>query len=1020
MRIIGGKMSKRKLKFNCKISINNDKVENEYFYKNSGITLVALVITIIVMLILAGISLNTVIGNNGVITQAQNATFLTGMNALEEYLQEKYIEYYEDSENYTNKIEMLASKLPDLLLTTSSTRKYIVYEGQAYYILNKNSLPDEIKDGLSGGNSTQKADYTKLYDVYGVTTNLKVYYIDKKTDSKYGDVESSDIDPNTPATLLNNKANSALKNSIVTALNEIGVDVDESIGITSGNLSSLKTLTLDGQTSNITSLTALSEVTGLQELTLKNLTLNNLDGLESLSVLNYVYFYNCNIKDYTQLASVYKLKYLYFHFVNTMSESVTNNQIIALGEAFKNATGITDLQYLGFYGVNLNTSMTYPWWNTTDSGGFYNTYTSSTRSNLSDISGLANFSDNIKKSVKYLYLNNNKIVSISSLSGFTNITQIWTLCNSPLTSLSGLENHTSLTHIASQSCGLTDLQGLNGTTKLYILSVQGNSNLKSLSGIEKNTGLYSLLAYNCNFTDVTALSEIKDLQILYLNGNSNLQSVSAIASCTNLKRLYLANNNNMVVSEVALLSDIINKCGLNYSLPTKYLSAMTTLTSYDYANFGLTDTSTEFQTLKGRTNVTRLRISGNKALSNSAINDVLKTMTGLKYLSLTDLTNLTSIEFIKNLPNLIELDLRGTNVTSSTDIALLNTYGTKLVTLLINNSNIKIEDIEDTLITINKNFNANSLDSWISNSTGGARGAICLANYDFSKITKLTTWRVGQLNANGSYYFDLSNCTNLTYFYCYSNNKVKLPSSTTTVFSGNGTPTIDLSLCNKLTKYSAENTKAASVEAAITSLPDNNVLNNLYTYISSSSYTTLDFLGNFNASNLKTLTMIGYGQYSSGLKDIKGLQYAPNITSLDIHYTSVSSLDGIQYLKNLESLYAYTQFSKISDISYLSELTKLKTVNLAGNKISSIPDLSKLTQLTTLNLSTNYISDLKSLENLIINNNTSLRTLNLANNNIEEYTSSGVSNVQILKNLKTAGVTSITITGNNFSETPEI
>ena len=38
-----------------------------------GITLVALVITIIVLLILAGVSISLVIGNNGVLTQASNA-----------------------------------------------------------------------------------------------------------------------------------------------------------------------------------------------------------------------------------------------------------------------------------------------------------------------------------------------------------------------------------------------------------------------------------------------------------------------------------------------------------------------------------------------------------------------------------------------------------------------------------------------------------------------------------------------------------------------------------------------------------------------------------------------------------------------------------------------------------------------------------------------------------------------------------------------------------------------------------
>ena len=38
-----------------------------------GITLVALVITIIVLLILAGVSISLVLGNNGVLTQASNA-----------------------------------------------------------------------------------------------------------------------------------------------------------------------------------------------------------------------------------------------------------------------------------------------------------------------------------------------------------------------------------------------------------------------------------------------------------------------------------------------------------------------------------------------------------------------------------------------------------------------------------------------------------------------------------------------------------------------------------------------------------------------------------------------------------------------------------------------------------------------------------------------------------------------------------------------------------------------------------
>ena len=41
--------------------------------KETGITLVSLVVTIIILIILAGISINTLVGDNGIITKAQHA-----------------------------------------------------------------------------------------------------------------------------------------------------------------------------------------------------------------------------------------------------------------------------------------------------------------------------------------------------------------------------------------------------------------------------------------------------------------------------------------------------------------------------------------------------------------------------------------------------------------------------------------------------------------------------------------------------------------------------------------------------------------------------------------------------------------------------------------------------------------------------------------------------------------------------------------------------------------------------------
>ena len=66
--------------------------------KNKGITLVALVVTIVVLLILAGVSINLVLGNNGIIAKAKDAETksaeasqndLIGMNELAQQLEEQ-------------------------------------------------------------------------------------------------------------------------------------------------------------------------------------------------------------------------------------------------------------------------------------------------------------------------------------------------------------------------------------------------------------------------------------------------------------------------------------------------------------------------------------------------------------------------------------------------------------------------------------------------------------------------------------------------------------------------------------------------------------------------------------------------------------------------------------------------------------------------------------------------------------------------------------------------------------------
>ena len=55
--------------------------------ENKGITLIALVITIIVLLILAGVTISTLAGDNGLITKANEAKVVTEKSALREEIE---------------------------------------------------------------------------------------------------------------------------------------------------------------------------------------------------------------------------------------------------------------------------------------------------------------------------------------------------------------------------------------------------------------------------------------------------------------------------------------------------------------------------------------------------------------------------------------------------------------------------------------------------------------------------------------------------------------------------------------------------------------------------------------------------------------------------------------------------------------------------------------------------------------------------------------------------------------------
>lgn len=82
--------------------------------KNRGITLIALVITIIVLLILAGISMATLTGENGVLTKASDAATKTDIVETKEQIKLEIMGNTDKNGNYTNEdVKKAVKKVTD-------------------------------------------------------------------------------------------------------------------------------------------------------------------------------------------------------------------------------------------------------------------------------------------------------------------------------------------------------------------------------------------------------------------------------------------------------------------------------------------------------------------------------------------------------------------------------------------------------------------------------------------------------------------------------------------------------------------------------------------------------------------------------------------------------------------------------------------------------------------------------------------------------------------------------------------
>ena len=188
--------------------------------KNNGITLIALVITIIVLLILAAVSIATLTGENGILSQATKAKTEDAHSSVREAISLAYSEYIMKLE--TNKKGETTKIASTQNIKIKGIEKHILASGEEIgtfkdYVKSKGYIDDNgvinveklVGSSLSTGkgNITEKKDVyileetedsyiLKYYDDKGSTEETPLWQVEKQSTQKTKalDIKYYDID----------------------------------------------------------------------------------------------------------------------------------------------------------------------------------------------------------------------------------------------------------------------------------------------------------------------------------------------------------------------------------------------------------------------------------------------------------------------------------------------------------------------------------------------------------------------------------------------------------------------------------------------------------------------------------------------------------------------------------------------------------------------------------------------------------------------------------------------------------
>ena len=905
---------------NLKIYKNRKNIKSS-FKTNKGITLIALVISIIVMLILAGVSLNAVIGDNGIITQAQNATYMQSVAVLEEFLNEYYISHFDSlPQDVDNKVEALQANSESSSWFWMPKNygfgglNYVVTaDGQMCYFIDKEAFENNSNSNISlkGGDAGDKTyqDYASFNDVYGVTSDLKVYYCSSGKDSILG-MDSAEIDLDDPNREVF-PAGSAFANLI-----------NGGEKVTAEDVKKVTALEING--SSGVQLTDLYNLSSLKKLTLTDYEAS-LEGIQNAVQLTEIMLKNCTISDYSALSNLgSKLNKLYLYCID-------DNELTKFCTDLANAE-FGNLEYFGVVGnISYLSEVNY-------SNGSYSTTKSS--KTITTTLPLSNLSDTTKKAIKFMNLQNNNITTLEGITDYSNVYLLRAEDNK-LDTLKGIQNMNGLKYLYAPNNNL----GINENT-------EKNEEADALSFINNSAKLYLACLQNNKIIWIDYLKNQNELTFLTLSGNSRFD----LASVTSIADIYL----KIQVS--------------SKSIDIKYLEYLTTSSNFSYKNLAIADTE-KITYLKNldqtqKDLVQYMDLSGS-AISNEDLNEILKDYNNLVELNLNNCTNLTSFNFLQGKTKLRQILFNNTGIVGD-EVSKLDTYATAVTSFMCNNPKIDLTKMQKTI----------SRTSCYSGKAGYT--TYCgagLQNTELKKQLENCT-EITYITTNGMYEdditLDLSN-TKLTSIYFQSGHcSIILPSTINTIqaFYMDSEKTI-LDFRNLIGKtlekvpfgHLGRLDFNTTYKTILDQLKNYNItVNNLILDLRAKEYISEDIISAMKDVNIKNIDFGGgTSQETFNFVASSWTNKLKNVTSITMRGINLQNLDFLSENTNLTSLSLID--CHISDISGISNCTKLESLDLSGttNGFSSLQALENMNKLTTLNLNNcngiyDTYGDVKNLE----------------------------------------------------------